>query len=169
MRRKAQIQMNETLFVVFFILIIIILGFVVYSKFQETKIKEQQKAFKNLRVIEMAHRLSSWPELECSVGGVTEFVCLDIPKLMIFRNFIETSKQEDTYAFNYYFNLLGDSKIIVTEVYPRQGFPPSNRFWELYDNPGRTKVIDRIPVPVNLYDPFTKTYSFGIMELFVYD
>ena len=163
MRRKAQLQMSETIFVVFIILIIILLGFVVYSKFQETSIKEQQKSFRNKRVVEMAHRLSSWPELECSVAETTEFVCLDVTKLEVLGYFINKSKQENTYAFNYYFNLLKNSKITIIEVYP------SSTEWMLYNNSGKTQTADRVPIPVSLYNPLTKNYAFGIMELVIYE
>ena len=143
--------MSETLFVVFIILIIILLGFVAYSKFQEASIKEQQRALRNKKVIELAHRISSWPELECSIAGTTPFVCLDIPKLMLLEDFINDSKQQSTTAFNYYFDLLRNSKIIVTETYP------SDMQWVLYDNPGTTRTTDVIRVPVSLYNPLTKT------------
>ena len=155
--------MSETIFVVFIVLIIILLGFVVYSKFQEGSIKEQQKSLRNKMVIEMAHRLSSWPELECSVAETTEFVCLDVTKLEVLGDFINKSKQENTYAFNYYFNLLKNSKITIIEVYP------SSTEWVLYNNSGKTQTADRVPIPVSLYNPLTKNYAFGIMELLIYE
>ena len=155
--------MNETIFVVFIILIIILLGFVAYSKFQETSIREQERTLRNNKVIEMAHRISSWPELECSIAGTSQFVCLDLSKLMLLGDFINNSKQQSTYTFNYYFDLLRNSKIIVTQIYP------TNMTWVLYENPGAAPTTDVIRVPVNLYDPLTKTYNLGIMELLVYE
>ncbi|MBW2990429.1 hypothetical protein KY348_01855 [Candidatus Woesearchaeota archaeon] len=163
MHKKSQMQMSETIFVIFIIIIIILIGFVAYSKFQEQDIKEYNRQQRNMRVIELAHRISSWPELECSVTGVTEFVCLDITKIMVFEDFMEKSKQEEGYAFNYYFDLLKKSKITVKEVYPME------REWVIYNNPGRTLTTDEVPIPVNLYNPLTDTNAFGIMELLVYE
>ena len=167
--RKAQIQMTETIFVVFFILIIILLGFVAYSKFQEQHIIEQKKILKRMQLIELAHRLSSWSELECSVVGTTEFVCLDVTKLMVFEDFIKESKNKSSYARNYYFDLLRNSKITVTEIYPSHTHTLGKDYWVLYENPGTTQTISPISVPVSLYNPLTKTYAFGIMELLVYE
>lgn len=161
--------MNETIFVIFFILIIIVLGFVAYSKFQEGDIKEQQGIQRNLRVIEMAHRLSSWPELECSIAGITEFVCLDVTKLMVFGNFITVQQTSNIFARNYYFDLLRNSKITVTEIYPSHTKTPGVDYWELYNNTGESRTTDAISVPVSLYNPLTKTYAFGIMEMLVYE
>jgi hypothetical protein len=170
MKKKAQLQMNETIFVVFIILIIIMLGFVAYSKFQEVSIKEQQKDLRSARVVSTAHQLSFWPELECSeAGGISEFSCLDVTKLKVLGDFINTSKQNYRYAFNYYFDLLKNSKITVTQVYPFDEIELGTNQWAVWDNPGRTKTIDNIRVPVNLYDPLTKIYTFGIMELQIYE
>jgi len=169
MKRRAQLQMSETLFVIFIILIIFLFGFVAYSKFQEASIKEQQRILRNTKVVELAHRLSSWPELECSVAGTTEFVCLEVTKLMLLGDFINKSKQENTYAFNYYYDLLKNSKIIVTEVYPSHTQTLGKDYWVLYNNPGITKTTDLVSVPVSLYNPLTKTYAFGTMELLIYE
>ncbi len=167
--KKAQMQMNETIFVVFLILIIVILGFVAYSKFQEINIKEQQKLFRNTRVIETAHRLSFWSELECSeAGGISNFMCLDVIKLKVLGDFINISK-EGGYAFNYYYDLLKNSNITVYEVYPSSTKTINTDAWVIWSNPGRTKTSDVIRVPVSLYNPLTASYALGIMELVMYE
>lgn len=169
MKKKAQLQMNETIFAVFIILIIVLLSFVAYSKFQEVNIKEQQRNYRNMQVIEMAHRLSFWPELECSEAGATEYMCLDLAKLMVLGDFINKSKQGNTYGFRYYYDLLKDSQITVKEVYPSDTGLLGRDYWILYNNPGNTPTTDTIRIPVSLYNPLTKTYAFGIMELRVYE
>jgi hypothetical protein len=169
MMKKAQMQMSETVFVVFIIIIIILLGFVTYSKFQEISIREQQKTARNMAVIESAHRLSFWPELECSeAGGITEFMCLDITKVLVLEDFINKSRQQNKYAFNYYFSLLGNSKIIITQIYPAENVFNQDSL-VLWNNPGKTKTTDTIMLPVNLYNPLTRQYAFGVMELQMYE
>lgn len=162
-------QMTETIFVVFFILIIIVLGFVAFSKFQESAIKEQQREYRSSRVIEMAHRLSSWPELECSVAGASQYVCLDKIKLGILGDFINESKQKSSYGFNYYFELLRDSKITITEIYPSHTKTIGKDYWVLYENLGSGQTTEVIWIPVNLYDPVTQKRSLAIMELLIYE
>src|SRR4030043_1787362 len=102
--KKAQLQMSETIFVVFIIMIIIVLGFVAYAKFQEANLQEKKKEQMHVRVIESAHRLSFWPELECSNVRVSEFACLDIAKLEVLGNFINTTtRDENNSMYNYAF------------------------------------------------------------------
>jgi len=167
--RKAQLQMSETIFVAFIIIIIIVLGLVAYSKFQEASIKEKQRQLRNARVVEIAHRLSFWPELECSEIGASEFMCLDITKLMVLGDFINKTRKENAYAFNYYFDLLRNSKISVIEIYPSSSRTIGEDYWVIWENAGKTKTIDMVRVPVSLYNPLTKTYAFGVMELQVYE
>jgi len=172
MRRKAQMQMTETIFVVFIIMIIVLLGFVFYSKFQEQSLKEKQKENRNLKIIEMAHRMSFWPELECSEAGVSEFMCLDRTKLITLGKFIIDSKQENSqlnYAFNYYWALLGNSKITVTEIYPSFTHQLGLDYWEIWNNTGTKRTTDVVRIPVSIYNPLTTHYAFGIMELQAYE
>ena len=161
--KKAQLQMGETIFVVFIIIIVIILAVVVYSKIHEGEIKDHQKELRNEQIVSLAHRLSAWSELECSVAEQKEFDCFDTTKLEIFSEFIKSKSQEDPFAFEYYHDLLRDSKIVVREIYPFYAE------WVLYENKGQTKTVDRVIVPVSLYDPFNKNYAFGMMELYVYE
>jgi len=152
--------MSETIFIVFIIIIILVVGITIFSKFQAVELKEQQKVGKDKQVATLAHTLSSWSELECRLADATEVNCFDITKVAVFSEYIEEAKASNGYAFEYYFTLLKNSRIKIREVYPDKG-----REWLLYDNPGRG--INAIPVylPINLYDPFTKTYSLGIMEI----
>jgi heme/copper-type cytochrome/quinol oxidase subunit 2 len=169
MRKKAQMQMNETVFVVFLIMIIVFLGLVVYTRFQELNLQDKTRIAKSLKVVESSHKISFWPELECSDVRVSEFACLDIVKLKVLGEFINNSRQAGgIYAFNYYFDLLKESKISVSEVYPLNTSVLGETYWVLWDNPGTKVSSNIIQVPVNLYDAFTGRYALGIMELRIY-
>lgn len=170
MRKNAQLQMNETVFVVFIIMMIIFLGLVVLSRFQEVSFKDKSKSVRSLKVIESSQKISFWPELDCSDVKVSEFACLDIVKLKVLGNFINESKESNRiYAFNYYFDLLRNSKITVTEVYPLNTSVLGETYWVLWENPGTKRTTDNIRVPVNLFDPLTGRYALGIMELQIYE
>ena len=168
-RIKAQLQTTETIFVIFLILVIVVIGFVIYSKFHEGTIKEKQREQRAREVIELAHRMSSWPELECSASGAQQFVCLDRIKLNVLSDFINKSRHTDSQAFNYYYDLLGDSQIIVKEVYPSNTQTYKKDYWRLYNNLGSTSHQNIIWVPVNLYNPLSRTYAFGVMEITLYE
>lgn len=162
-------QMTESVFVVFIILIIIVMGFVIYSKFQETSIKENERMIRNIEIIKMAQKMSSWPELECSLHGTQRFVCLDAAKLTTLGDFIQTSRQTDSYGFNYYYDALKKARITIKELYPPLSNADNLNQWVLYNNPGRTPVSDLVLIPVNIYHPVSKTFSMGIIELQIYD
>ncbi|MBN2459267.1 hypothetical protein JXB28_03195 [Candidatus Woesearchaeota archaeon] len=168
MSKRSQMQMTESVFVVFIILIIIVMGFVMFSKFQEASIKENERMLRNIDVIKLAHRMSAWPELECSLAGTERFVCLDIVKLSILGDFINDSMHEETYSFNYYYDLLKESKVIVKEIYPPLAHPELQNRWSLYYNPGKTATTDTVFVPVNLYNPLSETFSMGMLEIQIY-
>ena len=162
--------MNETVFVVFLIMIIIFLGLVVLSRFQEVSILEKGKALRSLSVIESTHKISFWPELDCSDVGVSEVACLDLVKLKVLGDFIKDSIQaNNVYAFNYYYDQLRKSKIAVREVYPLNTSVLGETYWVLWDNPGTKRTTDLIMVPVNLFNPITARYALGIMELEIYE
>ncbi len=161
--------MGETVFVIFIILLIIVIGFTIYSKFSEGNIKEQQIKLRNERIVSTAHALSSWSELECSVAEVKDVSCFDMSKLNVFSEFINSSRREGGYAFEYYHDLLRDSTIIVREIYPNENSFYDENTWILYNNSGTTPSLDRIIVPITLYNPFSKKYAFGLMELRVYE
>ena len=156
-------QISETIFTVIIILIIIIFSLVFYAKAKESGLKEQASQARISRVISLAHTLSSWSELECSIRETREFDCVDVVKLGLLSDFINQSKIANGYAFNYYYDYLKRSKIIVTQVYP------SSQSWVIYDNPGTTKTADSVTVPVSLYDPVNDQYALGLMELKVYE
>ena len=169
--RKAQMQMNETIFAVFIVIIILVLGLVVYSKFQEDSLRAQGKETRQARVVELAQRLSFWPELECSEAGTEEFLCMDITKLMVLGNFTNQSKQEGKYGFNYYYDLLRDSKIEVHQIYPYVTAPGilGENYWVLYDNPSPNPSTDLVHVPISLYNPLSRTYALGVMDIQVFE
>jgi len=169
-QKKAQLEMTETIFVVFIIIVIVVLGFVIYSKFQEESIKERQNELRDLKVVELANSISFWPELECSeAGGTSDFLCIDVTKLMVLGDFINKSQGENTYAASYYGELLSKSKITVLEIYPSFTNTPGKDYWEIWNKPGAKRTTDVVRVPVKLYNPLTKQYAFGVMSLQLFE
>ncbi len=60
--QRGQIQSTETIFAVFIIIVIIILGLVFYSRVAENGIKEKSREQNALRMVSLAHTISAWPE-----------------------------------------------------------------------------------------------------------
>ena len=156
-KKNAQIQMMETIAVLFIFFILIVIGFVFYAKILKGNLEQQKEESAQLNAIEVAQRASSLPELQCSEGNIVSDNCIDLLKLEAASQIMQ---QNDIY----YYDRLLFSKITVNEIYPN-----SNE-WALYTRPldeFSSKITTNIPIL--LFNPIENKNSFGIMtvELFL--
>lgn len=111
--KKGQIQMSETIAVLFIFFILILFGIIFYYKYQQVALVEKQEELLGARAIETTLKTLFLPELICSKGEAeTEDNCFDMLKL---RSINETFKR---YLEDYYFDIFSYSRIYVQEVYP---------------------------------------------------
>jgi sensor histidine kinase regulating citrate/malate metabolism len=163
MRKKGEMQFGETVFVVFIILIIIVLGFVFYSKIQEDNFKEELRKKSSQNLVLVAHSISSLPELECSIYKSSDFVCVDKFKAKNIKAILEQARSEKN---TYYFDFLNNLRISIHQVYPnKQTYP----IYDHYEGQSGGKPFLPVNVLINIYDPIEKTYSFGYMEIGLYE
>jgi hypothetical protein len=149
--------MLETVSVLLIFFILVVLGFVFYAKVMRTNIQIEREEATQLIAVEVAERVIFLPELQCGQGaGVIKSGCIDILKMEAAIPIIEQNGI-------YYHDRLSFSKIVIEEIYP-----DSNE-WKLYNRP-LAEFSERMAtqVPISLYDPREKTYSFGIMRVDVY-
>lgn len=161
-------QISETIFAVIIIVVIIVIGLVFYSKAKEGSLKEGMREARMERLVELAHALTSWPELECSVRETREFDCVDMVKLDVLTSVLGSeagSSKSSDYSFNYYYDLIGRARITVNQVYPSSG----KRSWIVYERKGTSRTEETITLPISLYDPTQKRYALGILELKMYE
>jgi hypothetical protein len=163
--RKSQMQVSETIFAVIIIIVIIVIGLVFYSKAKEGSIKEEMQKDRMDRLVDLAHTLSSWPELECSVRETREFDCLDDIKLDVLTTSLSQEASSVDYSFNYYYDLIGRAKITVNRIYP----PSDKKSWIVYEKKGTSRTEETITIPVSIYNPIEKRYALGVMELKMYE
>jgi len=159
--RNAQIQMLETIAVLFIFFILILIGFVFYTNVLKGSIEIQKEESVQLNAIEVAQRASSLPELQCSEDNIISDNCIDLIKLEIASSVIQAND------IHYYDRLLF-STITVTRIYPEDPFAANE--WILYDRPldeFSNKVLTNIPI--SIFNPITNKNSFGVMtvELFL--
>ena len=157
MKKRAQVQMMETLAVLLVFFVLIILGIVFYSKIMKGSIELQKEEGIQLNAIKVSQRASTLPELQCSEDNIVSDNCIDIIKLEIASKIIRENEI-------YYYDRLLFSKIKLTQIYP------DNKEWLLYERPlddFSNKIVTNIPI--SLLDPVNNRNSFGIMnvELFV--
>lgn len=155
--KKAQMEINETIIVLFIFFILVIFGIVFFAKIQGINLQAEQRASQNLELIKVSQVISSLPELSCSVDNVQIDNCYDILKVEAFKAILEEN--------NVYFS---GTSLYNTNITLRQ-YDPFNDKWtysiEIYSNKLENADIRKIFVPTILYDKKTATKSFGILEL----
>lgn len=155
--KKAQIQMNESVIVLFIFLMLVIFGVVFFARVSNINIQAEQRAMQNLDLIKVSQVISSLPELSCSIGNVQKENCYDILKADAFKEILEKDKA--------YF---AGTLLYNTNITLRQ-YDPFNDVWSntwyIYANPLNNSDIRKVFVPVILYDKRTATKSFGLLEL----
>lgn len=155
MRPKAQVKMFETISILFIFLIMVVFGFIFYAGIQKTTFKREKEETISLNAIQVAQEISFFPEIQCSKEN--EFDCIDILKLQ--------SAQRIMNDTDYYYPILGYSRITVKSIYP------VSKNWTLYDKkPSENSVLETtsIQIPTSIFDPFTSVYYFGVINVEVY-
>ena len=168
-QKRGQIQLFETIAVllVFFIIVGLSISFYFFISKQGSK-KEHQRALE-LSAITTAQKVSTLPELDCIQVGVHLEKCFDELKIKAFQDTVAGKPVQD-----FYFDTLGYSRLSLQKIYPR-----SSPAITLYDKPPLTDAsnplamanisIEKTFLPINTYDPLSKTYGFAVLEVTFYE
>ena len=163
MQKKSQIQMLETIAVLYIFFVLFFIGFVFYTQVIKGSIEAQKDENFQLKAIEIAQRASSLPELQCSEDNIVSDNCIDLIKL-------KTASKVILDNYIYYYDRLLFSKIKVTRVYPIDPTDlPENNEWTLYNNPlddFSNKLVTNIPI--SILDPVENEKYFGVMTVELY-
>lgn len=160
--RRAQIEIGETIVVIFILMILIVFGLVIYYQFQSSSLQQTKQRFGGLKTVELAQVISNMPELQCSNLKVAEVSCIDEVKARQFSSYLATPGNK---AFFYYRETLGTSKIEIQRIYPVGLLSlPEDNLIVTYDNSRGFKNAEPTFIPINLYNPLQKTYSFALLK-----
>ncbi|MGE0793151.1 MAG: hypothetical protein AB7V77_03170 [Candidatus Woesearchaeota archaeon] len=171
--KKAQLQMGETILVVIFIILLIVLAFVFMVDKEERSINEEQSEFFELDAVTMGKLVTNIPEIIYYPSGVKQESCFDIAKLTAFEKMLNENPE---ISREYYFEKLGNVNITITQIYPKlteEEIQNNQGKWEIYINNfdvGETAISLGNPmmIPVSLYEPVYDRYYFGVMEITLY-
>ena len=153
MSKKSQVQIFETIAVLFVFFLLIIIGFTFYTKIAKSNLKSEQDEFSQLESIAIAQKVMFMPELQCSQDNIAKENCFDKLKLDSAKTIITSNEI-------YYYDLFEFSDISVFQIYP------DYLKWEIYSrktNDFRNNFTTN--VPVSIYDPITKLRGFGILHI----
>lgn len=157
MNKKAQIQIGETVAVLFVFFILIAIGFIFYAKVIKSNIESEKEELSQLQSVSIAQKIMFMPELQCSQDIVTEISnCIDKLKLESADDIIKSNEL-------YYFDLLGYSDITISQIYPSDSEYSNINIYSRKIEDFTNKFVTN--VPVSLYKPIDKTYSFGILTI----
>ncbi len=161
MAKKSQIQMGESVAILFVFFILLIFGFVFYMNVMRSSSRAEGEENLQLKAIGIAQRASFLPELQCSEENVRVENCIDLYKLEAVSGMIDQNRV-------YYYDIFESSVIRVEKIFPD---PTGN--WNLYiykDPIEESDYENKLStfIPVSLYDPDDKSYGFGILVVEVY-
>ncbi len=165
---KGQIELSETIIVLFIAVIIIVFGIIFYFQYYTKHISNIGGKFTEERYNVLLASISSMPELKCSFLG-NEEQCIDVLKVMAFN--------EDNY-----FDILGYSNITIEQVYPETineectglkyqntTYPDNCRYWKVYARrPLVVKEAIKIETPISLYFADKREYRIGKLMIEFY-
>lgn len=153
MSRKSQIQIGETIAVLFVFFILIIVGFIFYVKVIKGNIELEKDELSQLRSIGIAQRVMFLPEIQCSEDNIIIDNCIDILKLDSAQKLMRENEV-------YYYDMLEFSDVSVLQIYPAEAK------WSIYSRKTedfRNKFLTN--VPISLYDPASRKHGFGILSV----
>lgn len=153
MEKRAQIQMAETIAVLFVFFILVVIGFMFYVKVIKGNIELEKEELSQLKSIGIALRVMYLPEVQCSEDNIIIDNCIDILKM-------DSAQKLMTENEIYYYDILEFSDISVTQIYP------NSVKWNIYSrktNEFKSKFSTN--VPISLYNPNTRKHGFGILTI----
>ena len=153
MDKKSQIQIGETVAVLFVFFLLIIIGFVFYVNVIKSNIELEKEELSQLRSVGVAQRIMFLPEIQCSEDNIIIDNCVDILKLDFAQNIMRENEV-------YYYDLLEFSYVKISQIYPAEAN------WSIYSRKTEDfKNKFSTNVPISLYDPTTRKHGFGVLTI----
>ena len=153
--KKAELQMQETILVIFIVTIIIALGLFVFHKYNLNSIEKSKLEYEQLKVYSLLETFQNHPELQYSYLGNSE-------------NAFDTLKLLNADLGN-----LGEKEITIKQIYPKlknikctsSNYPNCNEYLIYSKKSSSSKNVDIVSTPVSIYFPLTNDYKAGLLEI----
>jgi len=158
---KSQMQMMETIGVLFIFFMLVAFGFKFYGVVMQKNYEKMLYEQFQLDTIQAAQSVAFMPELKCSEDVVKEREdCIDILKLFGAKAIINDHKTD-------YYDTFGYAKITIDQIYP-ESVPDflGNDPWTIYDNSlpeSDIKEKSIVRIPVALLNPKNGHVYLGII------
>ncbi len=160
--KGSQIKMVESVFVVIIFMVILMIGIVFFSRFQQSDAQFRETERRLTESIQLAQTFASLPELSCTEGSVISDSCLDLMKLEA----MDLLARSDHI---YYFDLFRYGTITVERLYPPPEEDEYGERWVIYNRTRPDSGFFSMGVPMVIYNPEDGSEHFGLMEVVYYD
>lgn len=165
MNKKAQLEVQETIIVVFIFVVLLSLGLLLFYKFQLSSLDQQKIEIQENKFNMMLLIFPNSPEIECSSGLVTRN-CIDTLKVLSLKKSVEQDQQ-------FYFKKFGYKKLQLTSLYPIKNEKECTStniedcgVWTIYNKPAPNQDMSKIlRTPISIYYPQTDSYGIGELRL----
>lgn len=164
---KAQIQMIETILVLFIFLLILVFGIYFYYQYSLSGIQQESFEISEKQAVSLLSSITNLPELSC----INEKDCVDTIKLVNFKQIYSLNKA-------YYSTLFKRKKITIEQIYPETQqnscifqniYPLQCNSIILYESiPQVYESKSIISMPISIYYPNFNKYSLGKLIIEVY-
>ncbi|MBU1245712.1 MAG: hypothetical protein KKH88_00750 [Nanoarchaeota archaeon] len=140
--KRGQLQIQESIIVIFIIIVLFLMGFILFYRFTVLDIQNQIDKHDTFEFRQLINVIPNMAELKCSELGVNDD-CIDILKL---QGYIRLGVAD-----------FEDKKIILQNLQTLEA-------WELYDDePRRYDSVLRISSPVSLFYPLEEKHYYGVL------
>jgi hypothetical protein len=171
MKKKAQIQMGETIAILFIFFILLAAGMVFWSKYKQASVTDDIELNKIEKGIKLAQKVTFLPEVQCTKNNIIVDNCFDYHKMIAFEalnmHFIIDEETEDEIpnplyfdSDEYYYDVFGPSRITVNQI-----FPYVNYTYVLYDKDLNRTSRERIQIPVTIFNSIENEHYFGVLTV----
>lgn len=164
--KKAQIKLAETIGILVIFFLLLVFGFGFYGGVQESNVKKAERKAFELRNIEVAQMVMFLAELQCTEDEAVDIDCIDLLKAEEFYDIAtdESSGKFMQSAKLHYLNVFRKSRIVLNITYPDDaGWPDGLLIYDNFGTEYTNKLVSN--VPVSIYRPTDREYSFGYLEI----
>lgn len=142
--KKAQIQIQESIFVLVIFTVLLLIGLVMFYRFTLAGINADINRYEFSKFQLLIQVIPAMNEFRCSSLG-QEFECVDLEKVKAFYVLKKDYSRE-----------FGNRKITLEIIYPNEG-----KVYDMYLGKQTSKSISKISNLVSVYDAFDNKYKIG--------
>ena len=154
---KAQLDIIQNTFVLIIVFLLLAAAFIMYAWMSSVGMQSKLQGYNELEQNKDVNIFRSLPELHCTQSGVVISNCMDVNKIVLFRQSSDSLRYQSQFGF----------AVIFLQTYN-----PNAGVWNtlmLYNNtPEDTQSASTSTAPVTLYNASSKKQYLGRISMVQY-